>query len=108
MIIIVACFFTVFTPYAVLLFWEGFGGGIVSEQHSFAAMLMAYSNSMIDFWVYALMNVKFRKAVADMLCGKATCYSNDRNSVGTTMYVSKSSRSRILQVSEMTTNETET
>ena len=73
MIIIVACFFTVFTPYAVLIFWEGFGGGLVSEQHSFAAMLMAYSNSMIDFWVYALMNVKFRKAVADLLCGKVKC-----------------------------------
>ena len=70
LIIVVISFFTVFLPYALLIFWDVFANENASELHSFIAMVMAYSNSMTDFWIYALMNCKFRRAVISILCRK--------------------------------------
>ena len=63
LIIVVSSFFVLYLPYAVLILYEGMAGGTPSQTFSFIATLAAYSNSMVDFWIYAAMSTKFRQAL---------------------------------------------
>ena len=63
LLLVVLCFFILYFPYAILIVHEGIAGGKPSHAFSFIAMLSAYSNSMVDFWIYAAMSTKFRQAL---------------------------------------------
>lgn len=75
LLLVVLCFFTLYFPYAILIVYEGIAGGTPSHAFSFIAMLCAYSNSMVDFWIYAAMSTKFRQALkrflSQMACRQA-------------------------------------
>ena len=63
LLVVMGCFFTCFMPYAVLLYYEGIFKKSASEEFSFCAMLFAYFNSTMDFFIYSIMNSKFRNAL---------------------------------------------
>ncbi|MEO0685352.1 MAG: G-protein coupled receptor, partial [Cyanobacteria bacterium J06649_11] len=60
LLIVLIVFFSLFAPYAVLIYTEGIFHKKASPAFGFAAMFLAYSNSMCDFWIYAGMSKKFR------------------------------------------------
>lgn len=76
LLLVVLCFFILYLPYAILIVYEGIAGGIPSHAFSFIAMLCAYSNSMVDFWIYAAMSTKFRQALKKLL-SKMVCREVD-------------------------------
>ena len=63
LLLVLLCFFILFFPYAIMIIYEGQIGGTPSHTFSFISMLGAYSNSMVDFWIYAAMSTKFRQAL---------------------------------------------
>ncbi|XP_002153808.3 melatonin receptor type 1A isoform X1 [Hydra vulgaris] len=63
LLVVVGCFFTCFMPYAILLYYEGAFKKRASEIFSFCAMVFAYFNSTLDFFIYSIMNAKFRRAL---------------------------------------------
>ena len=62
LLIVLVVFFSLYTPYAVLIYMEGIFQVKASPAFGFAALFLAYSNSMCDFWIYAGMSKKFRTA----------------------------------------------
>ena len=62
LLIILIVFFSLFTPYAVVIYTEGILHKKPSPAFGFAALFLAYSNSMCDFWIYAGMDKKFRSS----------------------------------------------
>ena len=68
---ITASFFLSFLPYAILIVHEGLIGELAGEVFSFIAMIFAYSNGVVDFWIYSYMNRSFRRSAGQMLlcCG---------------------------------------
>ena len=76
LLLVVMCFFLLFFPYAILIVYEGIAGGTPSHAFSFIAMLSAYSNSMVDFWIYAAMSTKFRQA-SKRLFSQMACRHRD-------------------------------
>lgn len=67
LLLVLLCFFVLFFPYAVMIVYEGMVKETPSHTFSFIAMLFAYSNSMVDFWIYAAMSTKFRRALIKLL-----------------------------------------
>ena len=65
-LVVVIVFFTCFMPYAVMIWTEGFFQIKTSELYNFVAMIMCYSNSMCEFWIYFTMSRKFRLAVRSL------------------------------------------
>lgn len=66
LLLVLSCFFFLYFPYAVLILYEGLFKKHASHTFSFLAMLFCYCNSMIDFWIYAVMNTKFRHALCQL------------------------------------------
>ena len=60
LLIVLIVFFSLFTPYAILIYTEGILLKKASPAFGFAALFLAYANSMCDFWIYAGMSKKFR------------------------------------------------
>lgn len=67
LLIVVCCFFMLYLPYASLIVYEGLLGKTASHMYSFLAMVFAYCNSMLDFWIYAGMSTQFRKALVTLM-----------------------------------------
>jgi len=67
LLLVLLCFFMLFFPYAIMIVYEGMARATPSHSFSFIAMLFAYSNSMVDFWIYAAMSTKFRRALIKLL-----------------------------------------
>eukprot|EP00111_Clytia_hemisphaerica_P007197 TCONS_00020918-protein len=65
---VVVVFFSLYTPYAIIIYLEGLTDTKTSPAFSFAALFLAYTNSMCNFWIYAGMSKKFRRAFYDLLC----------------------------------------
>lgn len=67
MLLVILCvFFVLFFPYAIIIYLEGVFNFMPSPTFNFLAILLAYSNSMFDFWIYAAMSHKFRKGLVDI------------------------------------------
>lgn len=66
LVTVVCCFFIFYCPYAVLIIYEGLLKKKPSQLFSFLAIFSAYCNSMIDFWIYAALNTKFRTALIQL------------------------------------------
>lgn len=67
LLLVLICFFMLFLPYAILIFMEGYFHHPPPHAYSFFAMVMAYSNSICNFWIYAVMSIRFRKALKKVL-----------------------------------------
>ena len=80
LILVVINFFILFIPYAILIYWEGFANEIVSEEFSFVSMLLAYSSSMTDFWIYSYMNMKCCNVIIDFICRKVFPFRHGNHS----------------------------
>lgn len=70
LLVVVLVFFTCFMPYAILIYTEGFFNIKTSEVYNFVAMLMCYSNSMCEFWIYITMSKKFRLSLKHLFVQK--------------------------------------
>lgn len=74
MLLLVLCgFFILYFPYASLIIYEGMLKKTASHIFSFVAMFSAYCNSMLNFWIYAGMNTKFRQALFKLVYDKIDC-----------------------------------
>ena len=67
LLMVMGCFFLCFTPYTILLFYEGVFHNRASETFSFCAMFFAYFNGILDFFIYSVMNAQFRNVLKNSL-----------------------------------------
>lgn len=77
MLLLIVCVFTLlFLPYAVIIYLEGIFYIVPSPTLNFLAILLAYSNSMFDFWIYAAMSAKFRRGLLDLFLKHTKMFQN--------------------------------
>ena len=79
LLIVLIVFFSLFAPYAVLIYTEGIFHKKASPAFGFAAMFLAYSNSMCDFWIYAGMSKKFRTSCFNLFRRLLLLYRKKNN-----------------------------
>lgn len=68
LLIVVAGLFTAWFLYTIVMYSEAFADMRFSPELIFVSIFLGYSNSNINFWVYAMMSSTFRKGLRKICC----------------------------------------
>lgn len=73
LVLVVFCFFVSFLPYCISMVIKGYMHMQSPKALSFAAMLFVYANGIFNFWIYAIMDTKFRKGLVGLWKRRLQC-----------------------------------